>query len=124
MVEPKQTDVLRQIGQAWEHAQEQLADLRDQVQRTTELAMAKTQSNFLERDKDRALRNLGEAVWNQVQKGKLALPTAMKEVVKAMEEVQRKIDAEQRDIAELLREGEEAVSRRSKSLVAGKHKKR
>ena len=124
MVELKQPDVVRQIGQAWENAQEQLAELRAQVERTTELAMAKTQSNFLERDKDRALRNLGEAVWNQVQKGKLALPAALREVTRAMEEVQKKIDAEQREIADLLREGEEAVARRAKSLLAARTKKR
>ncbi|MHB8873754.1 MAG: hypothetical protein ACYC8T_08720 [Myxococcaceae bacterium] len=124
MVELKQADVVRQIGQAWENAQEQLAELREQVTRTTELAMAKTQSTFLERDKDRALRNLGEAVWSQVQKGKLALPASLREVARAMEEVQKKIEAEQRDIADLLREGEEAVARRTKSALAARAKKR
>ena len=124
MVELKQTEVIRQIGQAWDNAQEQLAELREQVKRTTELAMAKTQSNFLERDKDKALRNLGEAVWTQVQKGRLSLPASLKDVVKAMEEVQKKIDAEQREIVDLIREGEEAAARRAKAALAAKAKKR
>ena len=124
MVEFKPSDPLKQIGEAWEHAQEQLSDLREQVKRTTELAMAKTQSNFLERDRDRALRNLGEAVWVQVQKGKLALPAALRDVTKAMEDVQKKIAVEQAEIADLLKEGEEAVARRARNAVAAKLKKR
>jgi hypothetical protein len=118
------SDALKQIGEAWEHAQDQLADLREQVQRTTELAMAKTQSNFLERDRDKALRNLGEAIWVQVQKGKLTLPSSMRDIGKAMEDVQKKIAVEQAEIADLLKEGEEAVARRARNAVAAKLKKR
>lgn len=117
-------DALKQIGEAWEHAQDQLADLREQVKRTTDLAMAKTQSNFLERDRDKALRNLGEAVWVQVQKGKLQLPPGFRDIAKAMEDVQKKIAVEQAEIADLLKEGEEAVARRARNAVAAKLKKR
>lgn len=91
------------------------------MERTTELAKAKVQAGFLERDRDRALRDFGEAVWGQIQKGKLALPAALSSALRAMQEAQRKVDAHDAEISDLLREGEEAASRlRSKGATSGK----
>lgn len=117
--EPKQSEVIHQIHAAWEQAQRQLADLRAQVEHTTELAQLKVQANFLERDLDRALRDFGQAVWAQVQKGKLVLPGTLTAAQRAMQEAQKKVDKQNADIADLLNEGQEAASR-----LKGKAKRR
>jgi hypothetical protein len=131
--DPKQ-DIIQQISAAWETAQRQLADLREQVQRTTELANAKVSSNFLERERDKALRDFGEAVWAQVHKNKVALPAAFAGAVRAMQEMQKRIDAQNSEISDLLKEGNEAAARLNvrkgtnsksgKTAVAAKGKKR
>ncbi|MFZ5471922.1 MAG: hypothetical protein ACOZIN_21030 [Myxococcota bacterium] len=111
--------MIHQIHAAWEQAQRQLADLRAQVEHTTELAQLKVQANFLERDLDRALRDFGQAVWAQVQKGKLVLPGTLTAAQRAMQEAQKKVDKQNADIADLLNEGQEAASR-----LKGKAKRR
>jgi hypothetical protein len=124
--------VLKQINAAWDTAQRQLTDLRTQVERAQQLAQAKVQSNFLQREKDKALRDFGEAVWTFVHKGKLQLPAALSPMVKAMQEVQKRLDAHNEEITDLLKEGEEAAVRMKsaprnvsgKTAVAGKGKKR
>src|SRR5258708_21668068 len=88
--DPKQ-ETLRQIQQAWDSAQAQLAELRDQVETTTRLAQAKVTQNFLERDLDRAYRDLGEAGWAQVSKGRLQLPPTLASVMKALSEGTKKL---------------------------------
>jgi hypothetical protein len=129
-LDPKQ-DMLKQISAAWETAQRQLADLRAQVERTTELAKSKVAGNFLEKDKDRALRDFGEAVWGLVEKGKLQLPSALSPAIKAMQEIQKKLDAHNAEVMELIKEGDEAAGRMkaarrdvSSKTVAAKGKKR
>src|SRR5258708_34857769 len=88
--DPKQ-ETLRQIQQAWDSAQAQLAELRDPVETTTRLAQAKVTQNFLERDLDRAYRDLGEAVWAQVSKGRPQLPPTLATVMEALSEARKKI---------------------------------
>ena len=104
-------DTLKQIQEAWDAAQEQLAQLRDQVERTATIAQAKVTQSFLERDLDRAYRDLGEAVWAQVSKGRLQLPNNLSAVLKALESVTKKIQEQNASINDLLSEGAEVASR-------------
>ena len=116
-----QTELLKQISQSWEQAQRQLADLRTQVEQTTALAQAKVQLNFLERDLDRAYRDLGEAVWSQVQMGRMKLSPSLAHVQKALEQVQARIEEQNAGLRDLLAEGNEAAGRlKTKSKVAPK----
>lgn len=110
-VPPSPTDTLKQIEQAWQHAQAQLAQLRTQVEKTTALAQAKVTANLLERDLERAYRDLGEAVWAQVSKGRLTLPREMAGVMKALEQVTLRIQEQNASLADLLSEGSEAADR-------------
>ncbi len=124
-----QTDTLRQIQAAWEAAQGQVTDLRKQVEHMASLAQAKVAQNMLERDLDRAFRDLGEAVWAQVSKGKLQLPSAFSSVMKALENVTKKIQEQNASINDLLAEGNEIANRlkksaATKSAVASQPKKR
>src|SRR6185436_20099534 len=104
MPDPR-AETMKQIQEAWNAAQSQLAQLRDQVEMTTKLAQAKVASNFLERDLDRAYRDLGEAVWAQVSKGRLKLPKELSSVMKALEVVTKKIQEQNASINDLLAEG-------------------
>jgi hypothetical protein len=122
MADPRQ-ETLKQIQQAWDAAQAQLDELRAQVEKTTELAQAKVKSNFLERDLDNAYRDLGEAVWAQVSKGKLQLPTSMGSILKALETVTKKIQEQNASINELLSEGAEVASRLKGKLATGAKKR-
>ena len=124
-----QTDTLKQIQAAWESAQGQVSDLRAQVEHMANLAQAKVAQNLVERDLDRAFRDLGEAVWAQVSKGKLQLPSAFTTVMKSLETVTRKIQEQNASINDLLAEGNEIASRlrksaATKSAVASRDKKR
>ncbi|WP_257449540.1 hypothetical protein [Archangium lipolyticum] len=109
--DPKQSETLRQLQEAFQSAQSQMAELREQVEKHSELARAKTQSDFIQKEKDRALRQLGESVFKQVQKGKLQLPEGFGPLLKAVEHAQKKAEAHAREISDLLKEGEEAAQR-------------
>lgn len=126
----QQTELIKQIQAAWDEAQAQLAYLREQVQHATDIAQAKVGSNVLDRDLDRAYRDLGEAVWAEVSKGKLQLPSTLSTVRKSLETVTQKIRAQNASINDLLAEGadiaqriQEKMSKASKG-VAGAPKKR
>jgi hypothetical protein len=125
-----QPETVRQILQAWEDAQAQLVVLRQQVEHASQLARAKVQSNLLQRDLDRAYRDLGEAVWAEISKGKLSLPGTLAPVRKALEAVTRSIQAQNASIDDLLSEGEDLARRlqekmtgASKSVASGAKKR-
>lgn len=127
---PPQTEVLRQIQQAWNEAQAQLTLLREQVEHASAVAQAKVASNLNERDLDRAYRDLGEAVWAELSKGKLQLPPGLAPVKKALDQVTQKIRAQNATINDLLAEGEDIAKRlqekmaRASKAVAQPQKKR
>jgi non-ribosomal peptide synthetase component F len=126
----KQSEVLQQINTAWEQAREQLEKLRREVERNSAMAQASLQTKFLNRDRDQALRDFGEAVWTHMKKGKLQLPPALTAAVKAMLEVEKRLEAQAAHIDDLLQEGKEAAERLRErksvgnSVVTNKAKKR
>jgi hypothetical protein len=130
VADPKQSDVIKQIQAAWDEAQAQLTLLREQVEHATTMAQAKVQSNMNERDLDRAYRELGEAVWAEVSKGKLQLPANLSSVKKSLEAVTNKIRAQNASINDLLQEGADIAKRLQEKMssaskgVAGPQKRR
>lgn len=129
MADLPQTPNLKAIQEAWKSAQDQVVELRAQVEYLANLAQAKVQKNILDRDVDRAFRDLGEAVWAQVSKGKLQLPDSLKPVMKALDSVTNRIQEQNASINDLLAEGAEIASRLknklgSKTPVAASGKKR
>ena len=108
---PTQAEILKQLSQSWEQAQRQLVDLRTQVEQTAALATAKIQLNGLERDLDRAYRDLGEAVWQQVQAGRVRLPRDVEGVAAAVDAVSRRFEEENAGLRHLLEEGTESAGR-------------
>ena len=127
---PQNQEMLRQIQAAWEEAQAQLHVLKSQVERAAAMAQAKVGSNMLDRDLDRAYRDLGEAVWAEVSKGKLQLPQNLTVVRKLLESVTQKIRTQNNSINDLLAEGADIAKRLQEKMsaaskgVAGTLKKR
>lgn len=127
---PQNNETLKQIQAAWEEAQAQLAVLRAQVEHAAAMAQAKVGSNMLDRDLDRAYRDLGEAVWAEVSKGKLQLPQSLTTVRKMLEGVTQKIRTQNNSINDLLAEGADLARRLQEKMaaaskgVAGAPKKR
>jgi chromosome segregation ATPase len=128
--DPKQSEALRQIQEAFESAQAKMSQLRKQVETHSALAQAKTQNDFLQKEKERVLRELGEAVFKQAQKGRLELPPSFAPLIQAIEQVHLKLEAHSREISDLLQEGEETARRLKQkntgpahSGVAGRTKK-
>ena len=111
---------MQQIKAAWEDAQKQLEALRAQVNRNSALAMAKVDSNTLTRELDQTYRALGEAVWGEVSAGRLALPSNLSKVSRALEDVQRRIYAQRAAVTALLQEGEEVAAGKAKESPASK----
>lgn len=109
---------LKQIQAAWDEAQAQLRALREQVEHLNAMAQAKVASNMLERDMDRAYRDLGEAVWAEVSKGRLQLGNNLTAVRKALEQVTQKIQAQNASINDLLAEGAEIAKRLQEKMSA------
>lgn len=123
-------EMMKQIQAAWDEAQAQLAVLRQQVEHAATMAQAKVGSNMLDRDLDRAYRDLGEAVWAEVSKGKLQLPPNLGHVRKLLENVTQKIRVQNASINDLLAEGADIAKRLQEKMsaaskgVAGAPKKR
>ncbi|MBL8952260.1 MAG: hypothetical protein JNK82_15885 [Myxococcaceae bacterium] len=122
MPDPRQ-ETMKQIQEAWEAAQTQLAELREQVDLSAKMAQAKVTSNFLERDLERAYKELGEAVWAQVSRGRLQLPKELGTVLKALEVVTKKIQEQNASINDLLSEGAEVASRLKGKLATAPKKR-
>lgn len=127
---PQNNETLKQIQAAWEEAQAQLHVLKSQVEHAAAMAQAKVGSNMLDRDLDRAYRDLGEAVWAEVSKGKLQLPQNLSSVRKLLEGVTQKIRTQNASINDLLAEGADIAKRLQEKMsaaskgVAGTQKKR
>lgn len=115
--DPKQKELIRKISETFQAAQTRMAELRAAVQRNTDLAQIQSTSAFIQRERDRALRNLGEAVWKEIQEGRLAVPPGVSQAAEALKNVDSKAENHRREIADLLREGEETAAR-----IQGKNK--
>ncbi|SES88739.1 hypothetical protein [Stigmatella erecta] len=111
MADAKQPELMKQIQEAFRQAQDQLTHLREEVTRTSELARLNSQGNFLQMEKDKVLRELGEAVWRQVQKGKLELPPSLAPAVKAVQAAEQRAQVHAQEITDILQEGEAAAAR-------------
>ncbi len=112
--DPNQTQMARQISQAWDLAKAQLQKLRREVEKTAELATMKSRVDALEGERDRAYRNLGEAVWREVQRGGLKLPASASAAVRGLQEVERKLQKQASEISDILAEGAAAAERLAK----------
>ncbi len=111
--DPKQNEMTKYISQAWDLAKSQLKQLRAQVEKTAQMAQLKNKSDLIQGERDRALRNLGEAVWREAQRG-LKLPPSANAALRAVLEAERKAQKQASEISDILAEGAEAAERLAK----------
>jgi len=115
---PKDAVLMQQISQEWDKARDQLTALREAVERNALMAQLKLESAFLNRERDQALRDFGESVWNQVMKGRLQLPPQLGPALQKMIDVEKRLQKQAAEINDILKEGDEAAERlRQKKLV-------
>src|SRR5690349_20957249 len=105
--EAQQTEVMKQIAQAWEQAKAQFQELRAQVDRAERMARAKTEATFVGRERDQALCDFGEAVFQAVQKGQLSLPPSLSRALKPVQAAEEKVKQQASSIQDILQEGVE-----------------
>ncbi len=129
--DPGSSDVPREVAKAFEVAKAQMERLRGQFEEAIRLAQAKTTRDDLADGKEKALRDLGAQVYQLVRQGKLSLPASAGGAVRAVEAAERQLEAQAREINDLLKEGDEVArpgpkppARSSNSTVANKPKKR
>ena len=111
--DPKQAEMAKHISQAWDLAKSQLQKLRAQVEKTAQMAQLKSKADLAQSERDRALRNLGDAVWREVQRG-LKLPASANASLRAVQEADRKAQRQASEISDILAEGAEAAERLAK----------
>ncbi|RKH09255.1 hypothetical protein D7V97_17210 [Corallococcus sp. CA053C] len=109
--DPKQSEVMRQINEAFQAAEAKLARLREAVERNTELARANGKAAFLKDKKEQAHRELGEAVWQSVQQGRLELPAGFARLLASIAAAEKASADHAAQLTDLLREGEEVAER-------------
>jgi len=109
--DPKQKELIRKISESFQAAQTRMAELRQAVQRNSDLSQIQSTSAFIMRERDRALRNLGEAVWKEVEAGRLALPESLAESLDAVRRVDAKVEGHRKEIADILDEGAQTAER-------------
>lgn len=109
--QPSNDAVMEQIAEAWDEAKAQLSDLRQAVEQNAKMAHLKLEASFLGRDRDVALRDFGEAVWNQVMRGRLQLPPQLAPAMQKMIDVEKKLQKQASEITDILKEGDEAAER-------------
>jgi hypothetical protein len=130
LAEPKQSEIMSEIAAAWESAKAQLERLKVQVARAGELAELKGRRDDLQGARDKALRDLGAQAYELVRQGKLTLPGSAAAALKAVEAANRSLEAQAREINDLLKEGGEVADKLragkvgANSTVAAKPKKR
>ncbi len=130
LAEPKQSEILSEIASAWENAKSQLERLKEQVARAGELAEVKARRDDLQGARERAFSQLGAQVYELARQGKLNLPSSTASAVKAVDAANRALEAQAREINDLLKEGGEVADKLratkvgANSTVAAKPKKR
>jgi hypothetical protein len=105
---------LEALQAALESSRTQLRSLRAQVQQHEALAQASAQATTLKRERDDALRALGEGVVRAVREGQLRLGGSLERLHAEVLQAEQRREAHSRRIDDLLAEGEAAAERLQK----------
>ena len=108
----KAAPTLQSLADEWERAQVKFRELREAVEHASRLAELTAQRETLMKERDVALKSLGEAFWNLIQTKELPAPRALGTRLRALEDLERRRSAQAAEISALLAEGEEAAVRK------------
>lgn len=108
---PQAQEEVVALREALESARSQLYALRTKVQQHEALAQASAHANKLLKERDEALRALGEGVMRAIREGQLTLPPALERLAGGVKKAEERREAHARRIDDLLAEGEAAAQR-------------
>lgn len=127
---PEQSELIQQLAETFKAAQAKVEHLRDAIQRNTDLAQLQSTSAFLHRERDRALRDLGEVLWKASLKGEFTFPEFADKATDSLRHIEEKLDTHRSEIGAVLSEGAETADRlnaknkKTHSSLASRSKKR
>ncbi|HLT28891.1 MAG TPA: hypothetical protein VK013_02535 [Myxococcaceae bacterium] len=110
-VAPASAPEVGALKEALDAARGQLHALREKVRRHEALSQASAHATRLSKERDDALRALGEGLMRAVADGKLRIPPPLERLAAAVTEAEARREAHARKIDDLLAEGELAAAR-------------
>ncbi len=108
-------DVLRQIGEMWDGARAELAQLREAAERAAQMGRAQVEVAQRRTEREGALLRLGEAFYKMVESGEVAPPAALKRAIGEVKAKDAELLRQQADIQAILKEAD-ALAEKSKKL--------
>ena len=79
--------------------------IRDAVVRSSQIGKLKLDATLLRRERDRLIQQLGEAALNLIMTSRLAVPEEIAPLVKQIQTLEGRIEADSRQMASILKEG-------------------
>ncbi len=87
----------------------QLERVRDAVVRSSQIGKIKLDATFLRRERDRLVKQLGEEVLNLMLADRLSIPQELEKLVRDIQTVEGRIEADGRQVDEIMQEGLQAA---------------
>lgn len=100
-------EVKRQFESFFERAVEAIGEVKDVVVRTSQVGKIKLDATFLRRERDKLLLELGEAVFDRIDEGRLEMPEGLGELVARVKELEEKLALQEEEIAHVRAEADE-----------------
>ncbi len=82
-----------------------LGRVREAVVRSSQIGKIKLDSTFLRRDREKLVQKLGEEALNLMLADRLAIPEELSDIVRQIQLLEGKIEAEGRQVDEIMKEG-------------------
>jgi len=79
--------------------------IRDAVVRSSQIGKLKLDATLLRRERDRLIQQLGESALNLIMTTRLSVPEELAPLVKQIQTLESRIEADSRQMAAILKEG-------------------
>ncbi len=114
MLDPKGSEEsVRQVGQMFQEAKAELAQLREAVEQAVKMGSASGSLGRARSDRETALLKLGEAFYKAVESGEVQAPASLKRALGEVKAKDAEILRQQADIAAILKEADALVSKKA-----------
>ena len=104
------SELLASLQKAWEGAQQQLAELKKQVQERVVLETFLSEREQAEQKRQKALGDFGMVVYAEIQRGAIEPQKRWEGLLQRISEALQKSQEHQQRLSELLEEGQALVS--------------
>jgi hypothetical protein len=96
-----QKDLRDHLNDMWKTTVDQFDEIKDIIVRHSHIGRKRLDTAFLKRQRDRFFQDLGEAVFNQVEAGTLAVNAEGNRMVERIREALKAIEVEEAEIARM-----------------------